>query len=229
MNASERLRHAKALALDGHFAEALAEHEWFHHNALAEEPALRGVRRSFALAYWAELGQIYAPALQALTDLRNRNEAALRNGTDDSGLFADVAAINHYLQDEASTYRLFVALDERNPEFAINCFGRAVGAIVRAQDFQLARKYIPNPDAALAALMCDFNQSVAHAFQLTDKRHRALRLQAETGNFSDDVILLLSITRNTDGAATAERLIRAAISGVSSESIRRRVARKLCA
>jgi hypothetical protein len=43
------------------------------------------------------------------------------------------------------------------------------------------------------------------------------------------VILLLSITRNTDGAATAERLIRAAISGVSSESIRRRVARKLCA
>jgi hypothetical protein len=44
MNATHRLRAAESAAREGRYAEALEGFLWFHHNALAEEPALRGVR-----------------------------------------------------------------------------------------------------------------------------------------------------------------------------------------
>ena len=58
MNARERLHRARTLVGEGHFDEALAEYVWFHHNALAEDPSLRGVRRAFALGYCRTRGEV---------------------------------------------------------------------------------------------------------------------------------------------------------------------------
>ena len=151
------------------------------------------------------------------------------SGKSDRGLFADIAAINRYLRDEQSTYRLFVALDARDADFAAECFDSAIPAVVGAQDFQLARKYIPNPQSTVSALLRDFNDSVSRAFQLPDKRRQALRLQAYVSNFVSDVRLLVSVVRSTDGQPTAEGLARASVAGVETELVRRRVARKLAA
>jgi hypothetical protein len=227
MNAHDRLRKARTLALEGQFEEALAEFEWFHENSLIEDPSLRGVRRSFALSYWAELGEQYPPALRALIALRDRNRTSLLAGLHDNKLFADIEAINRYLSDEQATYRLFSFLHENAPAFAIDCFDSAINAIVANHDFRLARSYILEPGAAVSVLLRDFNEAVKNAFQLSDKRHRAIRLQGETRNFVSDVLVLLSVVRNTDGAAESEQLARAALFGVSEETVRRRVGRKI--
>ena len=227
MNASDRLHRARTLTLEGRFAEALTEFEWFHENALAEEPSLRGVRRSFALSYWAELGEQYTPALNALAALRDQGHAALLTDKRDLSLFADVASINRYLKDELATYQLFRELHRSTPEFAASCFQHAVAAVVAAKDFHLARGYISDPGASLSALLQDFNESVARALQLPDKRRRAPRLKAYTTNFVSDVRLLLNVVRNTDGAPEADQLARASIVGVVQEAIRKRVARKV--
>ena len=142
-------------------------------------------------------------------------------------LFADITAINRYLSDEQATYSLFLSLHENAPAFAIDCFDCAINAIVANHDFRLARSYILEPGAAVSVLLRDFNEVVKNTFQLSDKRHRAIRLQAETRNFVADVLLLLNIVRNTDGAAESEQLARAAIFGVSEETVRRRVGRKI--
>lgn len=227
MKASERLQRARELSSEGHFEEALAEFEWFHENALAERPALRGVRRSFALAYWVELGEQYAPALKALTAVRDRGQAALLEGTLDLSLFSDVVAIDRYLGDQQATYRLFRMLHDSVPDFADDCFDRAFASIVDAQDFHLARGYIPDPEVALSALLQEFNESVSRGLQLSGRRHRTHALQAYISNFSSDVLLLLRVVRNTDGALQAGELARASIVGVSEEVVRKRVARKI--
>jgi hypothetical protein len=59
---SQVLREAGDLVRRGAHAEALKKYRWFHENALAHDPDMRGVRRSFALRYWAQLGDIYPPA-----------------------------------------------------------------------------------------------------------------------------------------------------------------------
>ena len=45
---------------------ALSKTLWFHENALALRPSLSGVRLSFALSYWLELGEVYPPALEEM-------------------------------------------------------------------------------------------------------------------------------------------------------------------
>ena len=40
----------------GLYKTALAKHIWFHENALSIQPSQYGVRLSFAISYWLDLG-----------------------------------------------------------------------------------------------------------------------------------------------------------------------------
>jgi len=227
MNAQERLQHGRTAAIEGRYDEALADYEWFHHNAVAEDSALRGVRRSFALSYWAELGSHYPPAQTALVALRDAKLRVLQSGTLDVGLFADLVSINRYLEDEASTYREFLRLHETDTTFARTCFAVAFPAIVGAGAYQLARDYISDPRAAVTALLEDFNESTSRAAAVADKRRRKSRLDAYTSNFAADIQLILETVRHTDGTESSNELYRAAIEGVCTDAMRKRVCRKL--
>lgn len=59
MTASERLKVARAATREGNHETALRELIWFHDHSLEEDPALCGVRLSFALSYWMEVAQVY--------------------------------------------------------------------------------------------------------------------------------------------------------------------------
>jgi hypothetical protein len=72
MNPQIRLQNAFTAAGEGRHEEALREYIWFHDHALELEPALYGVRLSFALAYWVELAQDYPAARTALEGIRDR-------------------------------------------------------------------------------------------------------------------------------------------------------------
>ena len=227
MNAHERLRRGRDAALEGNYTLALSDYEWFHEHALADDPALRGVRRSFALSYWAELGSQFLPARTALIQLREKKINALLADAKDAGVFGDLVAIDHYLEDEPATYRVFLALRERDPQFAHDCSRIALPAIVSARDFQLARSYIPDPEAAIATLLDSFNEAAARAEKLPEKRRRKMRLEGETANFVSDVKLVLEVVSHADGSELYASLFRAALSGLSSDALRKRISRKL--
>jgi hypothetical protein len=91
------LGEARELADSGAYAEALEKYRWFHENALAHEPSMYGVRLSFALRSWAQLGEVYPPARAALESIRDAKAAALRDGSLDRELFEDVESINEML------------------------------------------------------------------------------------------------------------------------------------
>ena len=71
--ASEALRQARAFADSGDFDKALEKHEWYHEHAVELDPSQRGVRLSFALNSWIQLGAKYPPALASLKTICDDN------------------------------------------------------------------------------------------------------------------------------------------------------------
>ena len=126
----------------GRYADALAKHLWFHHNALGIERSFYGVRLSFALGYWMDLARQYPPALDALKATRDEAVARIRSGNASRDDFHDVSSINEYLDEDARTTELFVWLDEHNPDLARSSYSIAQRSLIRSKNYQLCGKYI---------------------------------------------------------------------------------------
>src|SRR5262249_36055875 len=114
MDPAERLRRGEEAARDQRYQEALEDYLWFHEHALECDSAYYGVRLSFALASWIELGEAYPPAKTALRGIRDRKTTALLSGAEDRELFQDVASINDHLNEHRATYELFWRLPRQH-------------------------------------------------------------------------------------------------------------------
>ncbi len=129
----------------GRHERALEKFVWYHENALKFEPALKGVRLSFALSHWYELGKKYPPALEAMKHARDQSAAAVRSGGDVRSAFNDMAAINRTLGEESLTRATFEALDRDDPPAAKAVFNLAQPALIRGRAYALAGKYVDPP------------------------------------------------------------------------------------
>src|SRR2546426_6861906 len=112
------LDEARRLARQGKFEQALQKHIWIHDHVLEANPSYYGVRLSFALADWIDLGKKYPKALEALKAIRDKKTSRLMAGEDDRVVFHDVQSINQYLGESKATVELFKQIQARQPEFA---------------------------------------------------------------------------------------------------------------
>lgn len=139
------LTEAEEDARSGRHADALDKFVWFHHNALRYERALMGVRLSFALASWHELGQKYPPAMHELKAIRDEAHRKMVAGVGQWNDFHDLAAINDVLDDMGATATLFVWLDQHDPVLARRVYRVAELALIEQKLYQLCNKYIEMP------------------------------------------------------------------------------------
>ena len=157
------LNEARADARAGRFEDALAKHLWFHHHVLEHNPSFSGVRLSFALMYWHELGKVYPPALEKLTEIRDQaaRQAVARKGNARQA-FMDMRAINDELGEIDGTVTAFVRLDKDAPNVAKEVYDLAQPALVKAKKFALCGKYLdPEKSYANLARFYDFNRKIA--------------------------------------------------------------------
>lgn len=161
MDIFSRLMAAKTAADEGRHAEALAEYLWYHDNALTAGRGQAGVRLSYALNYWWELAQDYAPARLALETVRNDKATRLLAGDGDRLLFHDVVAIDRTMDNEAATVALFAELAARDPALARSVFDTALPALVATQNFALAAPFFDGPALWLAGQSDNFNRMIA--------------------------------------------------------------------
>jgi len=215
MKARDRYHAAQAAAEAGRYEEALREHIWFHDHALEEEPALYGVRLSYALGDWAELANRYPPALTALKAIRDTKSERLVQGDGDRRLFHDVRAINEHLDQQASTYELFVRLQETNPAVAEKCADLAMAAIVGAKDFGLARKLVRDPDNAIRKWSRILNEDVADLPNEPPSKASRL-LDAYVHYYVTQVRLLLDVFIGVGELEIAKSLRESALAAVES-------------
>ena len=136
------LLEAREDADQGHFDQALSKHIWFHTQVLAIDRTYYGVRRSYAISFWAELGEVYPPARSALQDFAARDAASIRGGSSDIERFRDFAAISLALGEHEAIADLFIWLDQNDPEMAAEAYERAQGALVRSGHYALCGKYL---------------------------------------------------------------------------------------
>jgi hypothetical protein len=109
------------------------------------DPSQGGVRVSFALSDWVELGRRYPEAKQALLDIRDHDTQKLLNGEGYFDLFNEVNGINQNLGDDEATYTLFKSIEQRDPKLAGQCYFVFESQLVEKGDYEICRKYMGNP------------------------------------------------------------------------------------
>ena len=225
MTALERFEAARQATKEGRHEDALRDLAWFHDHALEENRSLAGVRLSYALRDWINLGQLYPPALQALQAVRDRKTQTLLRGEGDRRLFHDVEAINERLDDARATHALYLALAERQPELASQCTGLALPAIVAVGDYALADRLRPAPEAAIRA------SAARLAAEIPRIKHRPYTRApvrwAEIRGYADTVRLHLAITAGIGDAAEARRLAALAVDLIDSPPLRAAVRKEI--
>jgi hypothetical protein len=156
------LNDTQMMVRQGMYQEALERFIWFHDHALEHNSGMAGVRLSFALAYWKELGKVYSPAMQALIGTRDRKTNQILNADGNYELFNDVMAPNRTLEERDKTVLLFDSIDKLYPALAARCWIVAKEDVISAKRFDLARKYLVNylQEFTRVKAMYDLNTSM---------------------------------------------------------------------
>ena len=156
----EYLRDIRELVKSGKYSEALERHLWFHNHALEYDESMTGVRLSFALSDWLELGEKYPPARIALVDIRDQKTEELMSGDENRDFFSDVTSLNRVLEQSEKTVSLFEKIDASNPDAAKKYWVFAEDSVIEAERYDLVRKYIEDPVTEFAKLKEDYDSMV---------------------------------------------------------------------
>jgi len=215
--AQEALNEARKFAAEGKFEESLERHVWFHEHALEVRPSYYGVRLSYALSDWAELGKMYPKALQTLKGIRDEKTSRLLAGQVDRQLFHDVESINDHLNESLATVELFKAIQATRPDFAASIYDLADEALIAAEEYVLAAKYLTEPLSRFEFAKDNFVEGMENAktSQNTDQRRRA-----HEHIFADETVRLIVVLSKTGNQALAREIRSKALSVLDSPTIR---------
>jgi hypothetical protein len=211
------LTEARELALAGRYEEALGRHQWYHDHALEHEPAQCGVRLSFALRYWADLGEVYPPARDALVAVRDRDAAAVRAGDWSRELFGDVASIDRYLGEEAHAGDLFLALHRCDPLRAGPFYEEAEPGLVALREYAVCSHHVPDPAARLGEMAERRRDMLREADDQPEDEGAVFREVVEAG-FAEEAGRLIEILAGAGRRAEAERIRELALDETENEA-----------
>ncbi|MEQ1823465.1 MAG: hypothetical protein ABL949_13225 [Fimbriimonadaceae bacterium] len=213
------LADAQQFKLAGNFEQALERHLWYHENALKYAPAHCGVRLSFALNAWAELGKVYKVALEALRLTRDNALATYRMAPSDSLLLGEVMSLNFCLNDIRSAKELFYEGLKHNADTNLML---NLDEILEAGEEAWARDIIGDPNERLESIK-DQRDLIALSMKLNKSLGDHAKFLDES--YARQIAMLLEAVEKTHGLPKAQELqqealtildlpeIRAAISG----------------
>ncbi len=178
----EKIRdEARTLATQGRYEEALQRRLWYHNHALEIDQAQTGVRLSFALSDWVELGRHYPKAKQALVEIRDHQTRELAEGRGHFEMFSEVEALNRELQTPDKTYALFKKLESSDPQLAGQCYFWVESALVQKGEYETCLRHLGDPQRRFEILLRSWKQMKTFEAQGADRRRgQSERYQAMT-------------------------------------------------
>jgi hypothetical protein len=227
------LRQAREETAAGHRTEAL---ELFQRSVSAARalPGPIGVRLNYAFTDWAELARGYPPAREALLAVREQAADRLRTGGTEPGGppgrpgsgptamddFSEVATISTRLDDPGYPVALFAELDEKLPDTAVACAVAARPLLIRAGRFDLARRYLDDPQPVVLRLAALFEQRLTRGFGHLPEQLRERLRQDTVNDYLTDVRGVLTILARTGETELAEQMRRLAVDAVPWAHVR---------
>jgi len=172
------LGEAKDFMSKGTYEEALQRHIWYHNHALEIDPAQTGVRLSFALSGWMELGRRYPKAKQALIEIRDNKTREITQGRGYSEMVQEVQAINHALQDDDATYALFQTIREKDPKLAEQSYFYLETLLVSKGEYQWCFSHMGDPQGRFNMIRQSFDMERDSQKRMAVMRQRTAQQMA---------------------------------------------------
>lgn len=217
------LREARELVKSAQYAAALEKYMWFHDHALDFDRALAGVRLSYGILEWVDLGELYPPAREAIERVRDAKTETLTRGTYDVSLFHDVASINRALRQFERTRDLFKTIADADRSIAEKCFRIALESLVDAKEFSLARSFITDPHKQI--------EQFAMALKFARQSTQTVSLEAQeafVGIYVKNVSRIVQVFRGLGEENVADHLRQFALECVADAHLRDRIMELLC-
>jgi len=206
------LDRAEQFRSDGKYEQALKEHIWYHKNALRYDPAQYGVRLSFALSDWAELGQVYPPALHALRSIRNETLTTYTKNPSESLMFGEVMSIDLALNDWQSVKSLFY--QGRKNGVSDDILMLHLDQILQTGDLKWASDIVGDPAKKLDEIKRERDVSLS---ALSSRKDLA---NGVDGMFASQIATLLKTTAKIHGLPAARKLQKQALKFLDTSEIR---------
>jgi serine/threonine protein kinase len=211
---------AKALMEQGRYEESLQRHIWYFNHS-RNDAGQKGVRVSFALADWIELGRRYPKAKQALIEIRDHDAREFSEGRGYSELFLETSSLNRELQDDGATLALFKTIHQQDKQLAGQCYYYAEDLLMQKGEYELCLNCIGDPQAHFESIRRSWEMQRNSQQRMEEMRKqypvRAPRVpigafappdmgQMATNNFVGQVCKLVEILVATDHKADAEKI-----------------------
>jgi hypothetical protein len=167
------LEEAKSLTATGHYAEALQRFLWEHRHAPESDDSYQKiVRLTSALTDWVELGRRYAPAKQALLEIRDADTREIAAGRGYGDLFQTVQAINRELQDDDATWALFKTMVKTDRQLAGQCYYYAEDLLLQKGEYALCLEFLGDPQANFEGIRRSLEMQTSSQQQMEERRKR---------------------------------------------------------
>lgn len=161
MQPREVLKKARDAAKSGLYEEALENYEYFFDHALDEDPSsFYGVRLSYCLDEWAELGKKYPEARNRLEAKRDESISLLQT-TRSPERFHDYVAICDYLDCKDLPVEKFIRIHEHDRPLAVDIVRYIWDQLVQRQLWKICREYVAQPLDKYEHHISSFDQAIA--------------------------------------------------------------------
>lgn len=209
----QALNDAVKLADEGQHEKALERHQWFHENATKYSPAHLGVKLSFALADWAELGKAYPPALEALKKEGAEAAAGFRKNPNDPAVYFEAVSIHLYLDDLAEVKKLYY--EGRHHKSVDSIFILSLEKLTASDDRAWLKDIIGDPKLRLKAIADQHAQ--IQAILKDQKDFEPGDMQSPT---EGQLVALIRITAKLDGPAAGKLMLNNALKVLDTAKVR---------
>lgn len=195
------LEHIRQLTQEKKYPEALAAHQQFF-EASRSASGMAGVRLSFALFDWVDLGKAYPPAMDALNDLSASHRKIIQEGKSDFGVFHEYKAINDVLDKGKETVATFIQLEKNFPDQAAGYYPAMKKLLVQEKQLDVVARNANDPIYEYETIRHSREQSLSQM----RKNKRFYELPFINTQFNKDVKALIDVTSKTGMKAEAEEI-----------------------
>jgi hypothetical protein len=212
------LSDTRELVKQKEYKKALKRYIWFQDHALENDPAMVGVRLSFALSNWKSLADIYPPAMAALKEMRNNKTKEVLDDNASTKLFADVAALNRTLGEGDKTIELFENIEKEHPDKAKLCWYWIKDALFDAKRYDIIKNYIGNPVNEFTLLKSQYD--LLNAVQIEQNKKRPELKVFADNNFAEKSLKLIEFSVAVDDLKSAKEIREKAMTVVTDNRLR---------
>ena len=192
--------------MEGAYDRSLNRYEWFFDNCLSIDQAYYGVRLSYVVEEWAELGRMYPAATDSLAAKLEDSLAALLQ-TPSVELYHDIVAISGYLDQPQIAVKAFRQLESTDPVIAKRAIHFGWELLFNAEEHTLLAAYIPSASDRYAEIL----QLLDHSVKAYDPDWGEDYLGWAHETFRNNTDMLVTTLRKTGRVAEANEIIGRAV------------------